>query len=138
LTTVYAAAAVKFPKLRKPEELVRNLKEKETIWYQTRDSLLDFLDLVWVPEGDHIFHEQSNTTPDEALAAILIIGEDEDIIQIMDIGYASSGESTQGPQSRGFFQARKDPSSSSQPFWCCWPLYLVSQALRNTLAEPWP
>jgi hypothetical protein len=97
-----SSCCTNFQSCARLEELVRSLKEKETIKYQTRASLLEFLDLVWMeqrleeldenPEApmdarriDHIFRERSNTTPDEALAAILIIGEDEDIIQIMDM-----------------------------------------------------
>lgn len=41
-----SSSCTNFQSCTRLEELVRSLKEKETIKYQTRDSLLEFLDLV--------------------------------------------------------------------------------------------
>jgi hypothetical protein len=101
--TVCAAAAVKIVKAiegsrklfkatrirrRKKSSLISNLSELLDLeWMEQR--LYDLEEGPDAPIGarniGHIFREDSNTTGGEELAAILVIGEREDIIEIMDL-----------------------------------------------------
>jgi hypothetical protein len=101
--TVCAAAAVKIVKAMKgSRKLFKATRTRRRKKSSLISNLSELLDLEWIEqrlydleEGPdapigarnigHIFREDSNTTGGEELAAILVIGEREDIIEIMDL-----------------------------------------------------
>lgn len=130
------------------KQLVSSCREEETFSNPCTAELLKFLDLTWIEqrlyglEGDeeaptetrnigHIFREESNKRPDEKLAAILVIGEEEEIVEIMNL--LPLKRDPRVPRAREFFELKKSWDSAARRW--TWFRKFVGRYTRNFRLE---